>query len=385
MASQNNRYVLVTGGAGYIGSHVAVELLQKNYSVVIVDDLSNSKYEAVKRIESITSKNVDFIKADIRNMYQLRQAFSKHPIWAVVHLAAYKSPEESLRDPTKYYDNNVAGLIGLIECMKEFGVKKFVFSSSATVYGIPSSMRKLVEEDPVSPINPYGWTKLIGEYIVRDHALSSILQSISLRYFNPIGSHPSGLLGEDPNGVPQNLVPYIVQVMTSKKPTLKVYGNDYDTIDGTGVRDYIHVVDLAKGHVAALLKLEEYSEDEGFWKVYNMGTGRGYSVLEVINTVENITGSKVPYVVTDRRLGDVAVAVANPSLAEKDLNWKAEIDLSQMVKDLWKWVELNPAGYSNSLPEVSVFSSKIFEIIFTGMALFAGLLVYISKKSLHLK
>jgi UDP-glucose 4-epimerase len=325
---------LVTGGAGYIGSHTAVELILEGHEVVIVDDLSNAKASVVDRIGQITGVTPDLIVGDIRDRSLLDRVMGSNEFDAVMHFAALKAVGESVREPLKYWDVNVTGSLRLIEAMVEHDIERIVFSSSATVYGEPDAV-PVSEDSPVRPpSNPYGWTKLVIEQMLTDTSVAHPSWAVALlRYFNPIGAHASGLIGEDPNDEPNNLMPYIAQVASEKLPELSVFGNDYPTRDGTGVRDYIHVVDLAKGHTAALARL---SEGPGRW-VYNLGTGRGTTVLELIDAFESTSGVKVPYRITDRRAGDVAELWADPSRAERELGWKATRDIEQMCVDTWRW------------------------------------------------
>jgi len=333
--------ILVTGGAGYIGSHTVVELLQNGYEVVVVDNLSNSKPEALKRVKEITGKDFKFYKVDLLDRDGLEQIFKENKLEAVIHFAGLKAVGESVSIPLKYYYNNITGTLILCELMQKYGVKKIVFSSSATVYGMKNKS-PLTEDMPLSTTNPYGSTKLMIEQILRDVYVSDNSWSIALlRYFNPIGAHESGRIGEDPNGIPNNLMPYITQVAVGKREKLSIFGNDYDTHDGTGVRDYIHVVDLAKGHLKAL---EKVMKTEGV-EAYNLGTGVGYSVLDVVKNFEKATGQHIPYVIVGRRPGDVAECYADPSKAERELGWKAEKTLEDMCRDSWNWQKNNPAGY----------------------------------------
>ena len=333
--------ILVTGGAGYIGSHTVVELLQNGYEVVVVDNLSNSKPEALKRVKEITGKDFKFYKVDLLDRDGLEQVFKEDKLEAVIHFAGLKAVGESVSIPLKYYYNNITGTLILCELMQKYGVKKIVFSSSATVYGMKNKS-PLTEDMPLSTTNPYGSTKLMIEQILRDVYVSDNSWSIALlRYFNPIGAHESGRIGEDPNGIPNNLMPYITQVAVGKREKLSIFGNDYDTHDGTGVRDYIHVVDLAKGHLKAL---EKVMKTEGV-EAYNLGTGVGYSVLDVVKNFEKATGQHIPYVIVGRRPGDVAECYADPSKAERELGWKAEKTLEDMCRDSWNWQKNNPAGY----------------------------------------
>ena len=332
--------ILVTGGAGYIGSHTCIELLNAGFEVIIVDNFSNSKPEAIKRIENITGKDISLYEADILNRDDLEIIFSENDIDAVVHFAGLKAVGESVEKPLSYYHNNITGTIILCDVMKEYGVKRIVFSSSATVYG-PENESPLTEDMPLGAINPYGQTKLMIEQILKDLSNSDEDWSIALlRYFNPIGAHESGDIGEDPSGIPNNLMPYITQVAVGKREKLYVFGDDYDTHDGTGVRDYIHVVDLAKGHISAL----EYILDFKGVDAFNLGTGTGYSVLDVVNAFERASEREIPYEVVDRRPGDLATCYADPTKAHKKFGWKAEMGLNEMCKDSWRWQEKNPDG-----------------------------------------
>ena len=329
--------ILVTGGAGYIGSHTCVELLNAGYDVVIIDNLSNSKEDAVLKIEEITGKKVKFYKEDLVNKEKVRKIFEKEKIDAVIHFAGYKAVGESVKKPLMYYRNNLDSTLTLLEVMNEFNCKKIVFSSSATVYGSPKSL-PIKEDFPLSTTNPYGTTKLIIEGILKDLYKSDNEWSIAiLRYFNPIGAHKSGLLGENPNGIPNNLMPYIVRVACGQLEELSVFGGDYNTPDGTCIRDYLHVVDLAKGHIKALDKLDETN---GVY-IYNLGTGVGYSVLDVVNTFVKATGKDVPYKITQRRAGDLPEFYADATKAEKELGWKAEKNLEDMCRDSWHYIEVS--------------------------------------------
>jgi UDP-glucose 4-epimerase len=340
--SNKIKTVLVTGGAGYIGSHTCVELLESEYHVVVVDNLSNSKYTSLKRVQMITGKTLSFVNADIRDKQTLSEIFEKHPIDAVIHFAGLKAVGESVAIPLDYYQNNLSGTLCLLEVMKQSNVKNIVFSSSATVYGEPVTL-PIKEDFPLSAANPYGRSKLFIEDILRDLHKSDGSWNISiLRYFNPVGAHESGLIGEDPNDIPNNLMPYISHVAIGKLEKLSVYGNDYPTNDGTGVRDYIHVVDLAKGHIKALAKLEQTPG----CITHNLGTGRGYSVLEMVAGMEEASGQKVPYQIVGRREGDIAACFADPTLAREELNWIAEKGLKQMCEDTWNWQVNNPEGYN---------------------------------------
>lgn len=336
--------VLVTGGAGYIGSHTCVELLTAGHDVVVVDNLSNSHPEALARVEEIAGKSIDFHRADVCDRDALTAVFAGNTIDAVVHFAGLKAVGESVQQPLRYYHNNVYGTLTLCEAMAAHGVFDLVFSSSATVYGDPATV-PIREDFPLSATNPYGRSKLMVEDILRDlHRSSPEWNTVLLRYFNPVGAHKSGRIGEDPNGVPNNLMPYITQVAVGKLEQLSVFGNDYDTVDGTGVRDYIHVVDLALGHVKALEKLA----DKPGAMAYNLGTGRGYSVLEVVSAFEKASGISIPYQFVDRRPGDVASCYAEPSFAARELHWKAERGIEEMAEDSWRWQSQNPSGYKVS-------------------------------------
>ena len=335
--------ILVSGGAGYIGSHTCVELLEAGYEIVVVDNLSNSCEESLRRVERITSKTVPFIKADLCDPAATQAVFAQYPdIEAVIHFAGLKAVGESVRKPLEYYTNNLVSTLTLLNVMREHGVKNFVFSSSATVYGDPASV-PIREDFPTGgTTNPYGTTKLFLERVLMDYcAADPTLNVALLRYFNPIGAHASGLIGEDPNGIPNNLVPYIAQVAVGKLEKLHVYGDDYPTPDGTGVRDYIHVVDLAQGHVAALKKLETNC---GLF-VVNLGTGKGYSVLDVLRAYEKACGKTLPYVVDPRRPGDVAACYAEPKKALEEMGWQAKLGIEEMCASSWKWQSTNPNGY----------------------------------------
>lgn len=337
--------VLVTGGAGYIGSHTVVELLNANYEVVIIDNLVNSNVESLNRIKKITNKQFNFYQADIKDKKVLDEIFTKHEIDAVIHFAALKAVGESVQYPERYYENNVSGSLTLFKTMAKHNVKRVVFSSSATVYGDPHAT-PITEDFPLSATNPYGWTKLMTEQILSDMYRADNSWSIGLlRYFNPVGAHESGLIGEDPNGIPNNLMPYITQVAIGKLKELSVFGNDYPTYDGTGVRDYIHVVDLAKGHLKAL----EYLADKSELLTVNLGTGTGYSVLDVVNAFAKASNRDIPYTIKPRRAGDVAKYFADPQKALKLLGWKTEFDLDKMCQDSWNWQSNNPNGYINNL------------------------------------
>ncbi len=329
--------VLVTGGCGYIGSHTCVELLDSGYDVVVVDNLSNSKEDVIDKIETITNKKVKFYKEDICNKEKMNEIFDKEGIDAVIHFAGFKAVGESVSKPLMYYRNNLDSTLTLLEVMKDHNCKKIVFSSSATVYGKPQSL-PITEDFPLHTTNPYGTTKLMIEMILDDLYISDNDWSIAiLRYFNPIGAHKSGLIGENPNGIPNNLMPYIVKVANKELQELSVFGNDYDTVDGTGVRDYIHVVDLAKGHIKAI---EKVTKDKGIDK-YNLGTGNGYSVLQLINTFKKVNNIDVPYKIVDRRPGDIDACYASTKKANELLNWHAELEIEEMCRDAWNFVNKN--------------------------------------------
>lgn len=333
--------VLLTGGAGYIGSHVAVELLNLGFRVAVIDNLTNSSEESLKRVEKIAGKKIDFYNADLRNKSEIDKIFDKNKFDSVIHFAALKAVGESVAKPLLYYENNIFGTLVLLGVMQKHGVKNLVYSSSATVYGDPHKV-PITEDFPIKPTNPYGYTKSMTEQILRDlFVADKSPNTMLLRYFNPVGAHKSGLIGEDPGGVPNNLVPYIAQVAVGKLDKLKIFGNDYDTPDGTGVRDYIHVTDLAIGHIKALQKLDK---SPGIF-TYNLGTGRGYSVLEVIGAFEKASGVKIKYEIVARRPGDIASCYADPSLANKELGWSAQREITEMCEDVWRWQSNNPNGY----------------------------------------
>ncbi|MEO8637025.1 MAG: UDP-glucose 4-epimerase GalE [Gemmatimonadales bacterium] len=333
--------ILVTGGAGFIGSHTTVELLRAGHEVVVIDNYSNSKPEAVRRIEELAGKAFEFYEVDLLDRPALDDVLSRHEVEAVIHFAAFKSVGESVALPLKYYNNNITGTLTLCESMIAHGVKTMVFSSSATVYGDPASV-PVLEDFPLSALNPYGETKLVAEHILQDlHRADPSWNIALLRYFNPVGAHPSGRIGEDPNGIPNNLFPFITQVAVGKLPVLKIFGGDYPTPDGTGVRDYIHVVDLAVGHLKALQKLAGRTG----CVAYNLGTGRGNSVLEAVQAFERASGRKIPYEIVARRPGDAASCYCDPSKALRELGWKTERDLDAMCADAWKWQSLNPDGF----------------------------------------
>ena len=335
--------VLVTGGLGYIGSHACVELLNKDHEVVVVDNLSNSSEKVAERIRKISGKSPVFYPVDIRDRKALGKIFRSHAIESVIHFAGFKAVGESAQKPLMYYDNNLNGVLGLCEVMGSSGSKTLVFSSSATVYGDPTTV-PVREDAPLSPQSPYGRTKLMVEEILRDlHRGNREWRIALLRYFNPVGAHPSGEMGEDPRGIPNNLMPYISQVAVNRLEGLEVFGGDYPTPDGTGIRDYIHVMDLVRGHLQALERLERTTKD-GFL-IVNLGTGRGHSVLEVIRAFEKVSERKIPYEITDRRPGDVAEYYADPSLAAEILDWRAEYDIEKMCLDTWNWQRRHPDGY----------------------------------------
>ena len=334
--------ILLTGGAGYIGSHTCVELLTRGYDVVIADNFDNAKPEVINRIEKITGKRPVVYTVDVADKAALTKVFEEHKIDSVIHFAGLKAVGESCRKPIEYYRNNIDSTLTLLEVMRDFGVKKIVFSSSATVYGIPETVPLVETMKKTGCTNPYGWTKYMIEQILTDAAAAdSELTCVLLRYFNPIGAHESGLIGEDPQGIPNNLMPYISQVAVGKLKQLSVYGNDYATHDGTGVRDYIHVVDLALGHIAAL----EYAEKFKGADIINLGTGTGYSVLDMVNAFEKVNGVKIPYVIAPRRDGDVAECFAIPAKAKEVLGWTAGKTLEDMCRDSWRWQSNNPTGY----------------------------------------
>lgn len=342
--------ILITGGAGYIGSHTLVELAKENYDFIVYDNLSNSSQESLRRVEKIIGKHITFINGDIRDTKKLKETFTNHTINSVIHFAGLKAVGESVIHPISYYDNNVVGTLRLLEVLSEFGCKKIVFSSSATVYNEvkASNYTPLRESNPTGQTtNPYGTSKYMIERILEDLYISDNTFKIAiLRYFNPVGAHESGTIGEDPNGIPNNLMPFISQVAVGKREYLSVFGSDYDTHDGTGVRDYIHVVDLANAHVKAIDYLNT-KENMDKPLVTNLGTGIGYSVLDVVKAFEKASGKKVPYKLVERRAGDIAKCYANPSYAKEVLGWEAKRDLEQMCIDSWRWQSNNPNGYKN--------------------------------------
>lgn len=334
--------VLLTGGAGYIGSHTAVELIAAGHEVVIADNFSNSDIEVLNRLKTITGQDIKLYNIDVAVAEDVRKMFSETKIDAVVHFAGFKAVGESVEQPVKYYRNNIDTTLTMLEVMKEFGINKFVFSSSATVYGAPEAL-PLKEGMRTCCASPYGWSKLMNEQILTDAANADKDFSVALlRYFNPIGAHESGLIGEAPNGIPNNLMPYISQVAVGKRERLNVYGDDYETKDGTGVRDYIHVVDLARGHVAAI----EYLENHKGVEIFNLGTGVGYSVLDIVNTFSRVNEIEIPYVVTERRFGDIAEYYGDPQKANDLMGWKTTKTLEDMCRDSWNWQKNNPNGYS---------------------------------------
>ncbi len=334
--------ILVTGGTGYIGSHTCVELLEAGYEVVVLDNLSNSSKESLTRIKELTGKEVKFYEGDIADADILNKIFDENSIEACIHFAGLKAVGESVEKPLEYYDNNIGGTINLLKVMRERNMKNIIFSSSATVYGNPAQI-PITEECPKGVCtNPYGWTKSMLEQIFMDvYKADNTWNIILLRYFNPIGAHKSGRMGENPNGIPNNLMPYVTQVAVGKLKELGVFGDDYDTPDGTGVRDYIHVVDLAKGHVSAIKKIEENCGLD----IYNLGTGTGYSVLDIVKNFEEATGVKVPYSIKPRRAGDIATCYCDPTKAKNELGWEAQYDIKDMCADSWRWQKNNPNGY----------------------------------------
>ncbi len=339
-----DKNILVTGGAGYIGTHTEVELLNRGYNVIAFDNMVNSCEESIRRVEQITGKKIKFYNADMRDAAAMQKIFSENKIDSVIHFAGLKAVGESVKKPLEYYDNNIGGTLVLLETMQKFGVKKIVFSSSATVYGTPERL-PLDENCALSTTNPYGSTKLMLENIMKDlYTADNSWDVILLRYFNPVGAHESGLIGEDPKGIPNNLTPYIAQVASGKLKEINVFGNDYDTPDGTGVRDYIHVVDLALGHVKAIEKINEAGVH-----IYNLGTGKGYSVLEVIKAFEKACGKKLPYKICPRRPGDIAACYASVDKAKRELDWVATRGIDEMCASLWKWQTMNPDGYKTKL------------------------------------
>lgn len=335
--------ILITGGTGYIGSHIAAELLNSDqYNVTLVDNLSNSSIKVVDRINEITGKKVNFYYGDIADCSRMRLILIHNNIDTVIHCAGYKAVGESVQNPIKYYRNNISGTLALLDIMNSVGIKKIIFSSSATVYGEPTIL-PITEDCPKQPCtNPYGWTKSMIEQILEDiYNSDNSWKIIILRYFNPIGAHTSGLIGEDPKGMPNNLLPYVSKVATGEYKSVSVFGNDYKTKDGTGIRDYIHIMDLAKGHLAAVEKIDNIDK----LKIYNLSTGNGYSVLDIIKTFEKVSGKTIPYEISERRKGDIAVCYASSQKANKELNWKCQYNLEDMCRDTWNWRNKNPNGY----------------------------------------
>ena len=337
--------ILVTGGAGYIGSHTTLLLLEAGYEVIVYDNLSNASVESLRRVEELAGKRIIFEEGDIRNKVRLDEIFGKYDIESVIHFAGLKAVGESVEKPLEYYDNNVCGTVKLLEAMRDAGCRKIVFSSSATVYGDPVTT-PIKEDFPTSATNPYGRTKLFIEEMLQDLYVSDHTFRIAiLRYFNPVGAHESGRIGEDPNGIPNNLMPYISQVAVGKRDHLNVFGGDYDTKDGTGVRDYIHVMDLSDAHLKALQYLNKHEAHKPL--VVNVGTGKGYSVLDMVKAFEKASGRKIPYKIVDRRPGDIATCYADPSYAKEVLGWEAKRGIDDMCKDAWRWQSQNPNGYKN--------------------------------------
>ena len=338
----NIKNILVTGGAGYIGSHTCVELINSGYNVIVVDNLVNGNIQALKRIENLTNKDITFFEVDLRDRKALDNVFNKIKIDSIIHCAGYKAVGESVENPLLYYSNNVSASVNLLEVMKIHNVKNIVFSSSCTVYGKPDSV-PVKEDQELKPTNPYGRSKLMVEQILNDFHRSNANLSVSiLRYFNPIGAHPSGIIGEDPRGIPNNLLPYVSKVAIGELDELQIFGSDYNTKDGTGVRDYLHVVDLANAHIKAL---EELMAHDKLMEIYNLGTGQGYSVLDIVKTFEKVSQKKVKFRMVERRPGDVDKTYADPSKANEKLNWFAEKDLDDMCTDIWNWQMKNPNGY----------------------------------------
>ena len=336
--------ILLTGGAGYIGSHMLLRLLESNHKVVVLDNLSNSSDESIKRVEALSNNKCDFIKGDIRDNKCLNDIFNNYDIDSVLHFAGLKAVGESTSKPVLYFDNNINGSLQLLQFMQQFNVKKMVFSSSATVYGDPDKL-PISEDCPMSmPTNPYGYTKMVVEQMLMQIVKSDPTWSVAaLRYFNPVGAHKSGMIGEDPNGIPNNLLPYIAQVAVGKRDKLSVYGDDYDTHDGTGVRDYIHVMDLVEGHLSAL---DYIAKNQGY-HVWNLGTGSGYSVLDMVKAFEKASNTKVPYQIADKREGDIASCYADATKAHKQLNWSTQRSVEDMMQDTWRWQTQNPNGYND--------------------------------------
>ncbi len=348
LADFMTKKILVTGGAGYIGSHTCIALHEAGYDIVVYDNLSNSSSEAINRVSRLIGQPIEFIEGDIRDAESLRQVFSAHKFFGVIHFAGLKAVGESVAKPLKYYDNNVSGTITLLEVMSEYDVKNLVFSSSATVYGDPETL-PIDESSKRSCTNPYGQSKLTVEHILEDLAVSNTSWNlIPLRYFNPVGAHSSGQIGEDPNDIPNNLMPYISQVAVGKLAKLNIFGNDYPTVDGTGVRDFIHVTDLAQGHVAALNYLKDQSSSVGFLPI-NLGTGKGTSVVELVTAFSKVSGQDIPYQFTDRRAGDIASCYASADKAKSLLGWQAKLSINEMCQDSWRWQSMNPNGYKDKV------------------------------------
>lgn len=334
--------ILVTGGAGFIGSHTDIELIKSGYEVIVLDNLSNSSRESLKRVESITGKSIPFYQVDLMDQQATEEVFKKENIDTVIHFAGLKAVGESVEKPLEYYDNNITGTLNLIKVMKKYGVKNLIFSSSATVYGEPESVPITEQSKTGGVTNPYGWTKYMLEQILTDiQAADKTFNIALLRYFNPIGAHESGTIGEAPNGIPNNLLPYVAKVAAGVLERVNVFGDDYPTVDGTGVRDYIHVVDLARGHVNAIKKLQ----DNPGLVIYNLGTGVGYSVLEIIHNFEKACGKEIPYVIAPRRAGDIPTCYADSSKAKNELGWEAQYGIDRMCEDAWRWQSKNPNGY----------------------------------------
>ncbi|PVU95960.1 hypothetical protein BB559_002545 [Furculomyces boomerangus] len=347
----NPSYILVTGGTGFIGSFTVLELIKHGYTPVVIDNLINSSTESLNRIKKLSNSTEDitFCKADLMDYESLKAVFEAYKFDGVIHTTALKSVGESVAQPLRYYENNIGSTLNILKLMKEYHVKNIVFSSSATVYKTNENGEKLKEDGELGCINPYGRTKLFGESIIRDMVeAESGWNAVILRYFNPTGAHPSGIMGEDPTKIPNNLMPYVSQVAVGKLEKVHVFGNDYNTLDGTGVRDYIHVVDLAEAHVLSLSKIKSSgnTSEKGHFYVYNLGSGTGYSVLQIINAMSKACGREIPYVIDGRRKGDPATVVCDPSLAEKELGFKAKLGLDEMCRDLWKWQSMNPNGYN---------------------------------------